>query len=155
MSRTPISANPHLAAMAETCQERQEDLKAQAERLWWAYELLSTLLLTKSRDPCILEIPPIIRDAVADLETYSPMWFVLPDTRLMAEEFYWLVDPACGVDKNEEVLTHSYVPTLLRLILACQTLYFVYGQLRMAAKDGVSYLEHPKQAVLRLQFQLE
>ena len=154
MNLKPVSPslNPRLGLLHQACCQRQPALAAHASRLWKAYEVLETVLLTRSREPGVLEIPPILRETVADLESFLPEG---AEGRGLAEEFYLHVDPACEVDKHEEVMSRGYVTALLAMSSACQTLYFIYGQLMMTAKYGVGYLADPKREVLRLQLRLE
>jgi len=152
----PPARHNRLVLLHRSCRQQLPELKANAERLWWTYEVLETLLLTRTRSRQVLEIPPVLRETVATLEALLPEGAEpLPNARGLAEEFYRHVDPACQVDKYEGVMSRGYVTALLAMSAACQALYFIYGQLMMVAKYGVGYLSDPKREVLRLQLRLE
>ena len=145
-----------LVELYRSCRTRRGDLRAQADRLWDGYEVLEGLLLSRVRTPDALEVAAVLRDALADLESFSPLPPPESGERVLAAEFYRQLDPGCQADRLEPATDwDAYASALVAMLTACQAMYFVFGQLLLSVNHGVEYLEGPKREILRLQFRLE
>lgn len=151
----PPSRPQLLVELHRSCSRRCPELRAIFERLWLVHETLQSLLLTGGRNCAALDIPPILRETVTALESLSPLAPPEPEGRVLAAEFYRLLDPGCQADQGEPMTDEGYTPALVAMLTACQTLYFVFGQLQTSVDCGVGFLSGPKREVLRLQFRLE
>ena len=152
---TPPRRRQSLVELHRACCARRGELRGQADRLWLAYEDLQSLLLKRIRSDQALDVPPILREVLQTLESLSPLPPPEPGERVLAAEFYRLLDPGCQADREEHVTDWGYASALVAMLTACQTMYFVFGQLMLSVEHGEDYLHGPKRKNLRLQFRLE
>lgn len=153
MNSTDDSHHPLLDDLHLACVRRSDDLHSHSKRLRFIREGLLTALMQRLPFPDPLEYAPVLREVLQDFESFSPLP-PEPGGRVLAAEFYRLLDPGCQADRAGAG-NGNRADAVAAMLNACQTLMFFCAQLRMAAANDVSDLRDPWHDSLRQQFRLE